>query len=258
MELATLVKKFILSKPFISFDDIYDPSTDPKKNIKANILEIFERSKRSGKKAILLYGPKGSGKTLVVHALAKHIGGIVAQIEDISFIKIKYFVTEFGRCCSEYIKTPVVVFVKNADALVYNALSELLFLLDKFNDSKKNIVFVVSSSIPPQNLPKQLKFTYIQMINSVNQRFKYGLFKYFTDKFGITISSMSEQDLMNFVYQNFRNYSNFDVFQVIKTCLDMKKQSGGSLNYVDRDTLERALRNVPGTLSPQIIQFYNL
>ena len=69
---------------------------------------------------------------------------------------------------------------------------------------------------------------------------------------------MNEQDLMNFVYQNFRIYSNNDVFQVIKTCLDLKKQEGGSLDEVDRTILEKAMRIVPGSLSPQIVQYYNL
>ena len=62
-------------------------------------------------------------------------------------------------------------------------------------------------------LPKQLKFIYIQCVNCVNQKMKYGLFKFLLDKIGITISMM-EQDLMNFVYQNFRTYSNNDIFQV--------------------------------------------
>ena len=65
-------------------------------------------------------------------------------------------------------------------------------------------------------------------------------------------------DLMNFVYQNFRNHSNYDVFQVVKACLDLRKQEGGRLDEVDRTTLEKALRNVPGSLSPQIVQYYNL
>ncbi len=83
------------------------------------------------------------------------------------------------------------------------------------------------------------------------------MFKFLTDKFGINIS-MEEQDLINFVYQNLRTYSNNDVFQAIKTILNMKKQSGGSLNEVDRNTLENAIRSSPGTLSQQVIQYYKL
>ena len=181
----------------------------------------------------------------------------MAQIEDPRFLKIKFFVTEFGRLCSEFNKKNVVILVKNIDIIAKTALPELLFLYDKFNNNKKNIMFILSSTIPPQNFPRQLKFTYIQCINCVNQRNKYGLFKFLLDKIGITISMM-EQDLMNFVYQNFRIYSNNDVFQVIKTCLDLKKQEGGSLDEVDRTILEKAMRIVPGSLSPQIVQYYNL
>ena len=183
---------------------------------------------------------------------------MVAQIEGLNNLKIKYFVTELGRLCNEFGNRPVVILVKNIDYVVNNALPELLFLHDKFNNNKKkNILFIVTSTIPPQNLPNQLKFTYKQCINSVNQRNKYELFKFLTNKFGINIS-MSEQDLMNFVYQNFRNHSNYDVFQVVKACLDLRKQEGGRLDEVDRTTLEKALRNVPGSLSPQIVQYYNL
>jgi hypothetical protein len=259
MDLATFTKKFFLSCPFISFNDIYDPSTDPNQGLQKNILEIYNRSQRTGIRGILLYGPRGSGKTLVVHALAKQLGAVVAQLEGVQNLKIKYFVTEFGRLCSEYINRPVIIFVKNIDLLAYNnALPELMFLYDKFNNnSKKNITFIVSSTSPPQYLPKQLKFTYIQCVNCANQSMKYGLFKFLIEKLGITISMM-EQDLSNFVYQNMRNYSNKDVFLVIKCCLDLKKQAGGNLQEIDRSILERALRNIKGSLNQQFIQGYNL
>ena len=259
MDLATFTKKFFLSCPFVSFNDIYDPSTDPNQGLQKNILEIYNRSQRTGIRGILLYGPRGSGKTLVVHALAKQSGAVVAQLEGVQNLKIKYFVTEFGRLCSEYINRPVIIFVKNIDLLAYNnALPELMFLYDKFNNNnKKNIFFIVSSTSPPQYLPKQLKFTYIQCVNCANQSMKYGLFKFLIDKLGIKISMM-EQDLNNFVYQNMRNYSNKDVFLVIKCCLDLKKQAGGNLQDIDRSILERALRNIKGSLNQQFIQGYNL
>ena len=208
---------------------------------------------------MLLYGPHGSGKTLAVHALAKHFGGIVAQIEGLSNLKIQYFVKEFARVATEYTMTkrPIFIFIKNIDSLVQNALPELLFLFDKFCNDNRNIELIASSSIPAQYLPKQMKFTYIQCINCANQRSKYDLFKFLTAKFGMNIQ-MEEQDLMNFVYHNFRNYSNNDVFQVLKLTLEKKKQSEGNLSEIDRNTLEYALTNTRGSLSQQVIQFYNL
>ena len=81
MELATYAKRFMLSCPFISFNDIYDPPLDQSKTIKKSVIEIYERSQKSGYKCILFYGPKGSGKTMAAHALAQHIGGVFFQLE---------------------------------------------------------------------------------------------------------------------------------------------------------------------------------
>ena len=69
---------------------------------------------------------------------------------------------------------------------------------------------------------------------------------------------MSDSDLSNFVYQNFRNYSNQDVFQVIKAAMDLKKQAGGSIFEMGRSDLEKALKMKPGSLDPQCMQYYGL
>ena len=111
--------------------------------------------------------------------------------------------------------------------------------------------------MPMQYTPKELKFGYNHLINCVNQTNRFELFKFLANKFGMNIN-MSEQDLSNFIYQNCRNYSNYDVFQALKATLDMKKKNGGNLQEIDRNTLENALRSVQGSMSPQIIQAYKL
>ena len=257
MDLETFSKGFILKCPFISFNDIFEVNNDKNKSTQKVLLETYERSQKSGYKSLLLFGPRGSGKTLAVHALAYQIGGVVAQIEGVSNFKIQYFVKEFARVVTEFTNRPIIVYVRNIETLVQNALPELLFLFDKFNNEKKKLLFICSSSYPMQNLPKQLKFYYIHCVNCANQNSKYNLFKFLLNKFGMRIT-IPEQELNNFVYQNLRNYSNNDLFQVIKKALDMRKQSGGSLEEIDRSTLENAVRDVPGTLSPQMIKAYYL
>lgn len=172
-------------------------------------------------------------------------------------IKIQYFVKEFARLITEYLTRPLIIYVKNVDYLIKNAFGEIMFLFDKFNSYKKNCLFICSSAFPAKNLPSQLKFNYAYCINSANQRNKYNLFKFMTNKFGIKVS-MSDSDLSNFVYQNFKNYSNQDVFQVIKTAMDLKKQMGGSIFDIGRNELEKALKAKPGTLDPQCMQYYGL
>ena len=256
-DIAKYAEKFILNRSFVTFNDIYDTSLDQNNPTKNVLLEIYGRAQKSGYKTLFLYGPNGSGKTLYVHALAAELGAILGQLDNLQNIKIQYFVKEFARIITEYINRPIIIYIKNVDSLCKNALGEILFLHDKFNTFKKNALFICSSPFPIKNLPQQLKFKYIHLINSANQTQKYNLFRFLTNKFGIKFS-MTDSELSNFVYQNFRNYSNQDVFQVIKTAMDLKKNVGGSIFEMGRNELENALKVKPGSLDPQCMQYYGL
>ena len=255
-DLVKFAENFIIPRPYITFDDIYDTSLDPKKPTKKVLLDIFNDSQITGYKTLYLYGPKGSGKTLYVHALACQLGAVLGQLDNLQNIKIQYFVKEFARLITEY-NRPIIVYVKNVDLMAREALGEILFLHDKFNSEERRVLFICSSQYPLRNLPPQLKFKYIQLINSANQSHKYNVFKFFFDKFGIKLN-MSESDFNDFVYQNFKNYSNRDIFNVIKFMMDMKKQIGESSFDIGRTELENAMKARPGSLDPQCMQFYYL
>jgi hypothetical protein len=69
---------------------------------------------------------------------------------------------------------------------------------------------------------------------------------------------MSDEDLSVFAAQNFRNYSNRDVFYVIKSMMDIKKQNGEDIYDLGRNEMEKAMKMRPGSIDPQSMQFYYL
>ena len=256
-DISKFAENFIITRYFITFNDIIDTSFDPNFSTKETLLNIFSRAQKSGEKTLFLYGPKGSGKTLYVHALANELGAVLGQIDNLQTIKIKYFVREFSKLICDYLTRPIIVFVKNVDILSKEALGDITFLRDKFCGYQKSVLFICSSAFPIKNLPPQLKFKYVHLINSANQANKCNFFKNLTNKFGIKVS-MNDNELNDFVIQNFKNYSNRDVFQVIKSTMDIRKRSGGSIFEIGRNDLEQALKIVKGSLDQQTTQFYGL
>ena len=256
-DLPTFAAKFIIKHPYSSFDDIFDTTLDNNKPTRNMLLNIFNDAQFSGYKSLFLYGPKGSGKTLYAHALASEIGGIIGQINDLRIIKINYFVKEFARVITECTTKPIIIFLKNIETMTQYALNEILFLHDKFNTEQRRVLFICSSQYPLRGLPYQLKFKYVQLINGAGQKNKYNLFKFYFSKFGINFK-MSDDDLNNFVTQNFRNYSNKDVFFVVKQMMDIKKQKGENIYDLGRDELEQAMKLRPGSLDQQSMQYYYL
>ena len=76
---------------------------------------------------------------------------------------------------------------------------------------------------------------------------------------------MSEQDLNSFAFQNLNNYSNEDIFNLIKTAIEIKKNEIGNNeeNQVYKEGLNendiaKALHSLRGSLTPEIMKNYYL
>ena len=258
-DLGSFAKKFLFFSPFVSFDDLYEVQSDPSKKVKNVLMEVFERSQKTGNKALLLYGPAGSGKTLAAHALAHEIGGIIAQLEGVELFQINYFVKEFARVSLEIQgNRPLIVFVRNIDTL-YNAMGPFMFLFDKFSTCSSKVLFIASSSTPLKNLPPQIgkRFIYSLCIRPAPQNYKFPLFKFIAINSGLSVD-MSDQEIRNITSNSLRNYSNADVFQLIKLASDLKKQNGDLNGGITSNYIDKALQIVPGSLTPQIMQCYYL
>ena len=260
-------KRYILTEPFISFDDIFDPAQDTNKQIKFVMNDYFKKSQRLGYKNLLLYGPQGSGKTLAVHALAYDLKGKVAQIEGMELFQIPYFAKEFVKAAFTFLQyKPLIVYIKNMEKMFSN-MNNFNFIYDRTSSSKlENVIFIASTTVPVYQLPKEIskKFHYVHCIRPADKSQKCNYIKFISDKIGIKIN-MNEQDLNSFSFQYLNNFSNEDIFNLIKTAIDLKKQQFGNdeENKVYKEGLfeneiKNALNSVEGTLTPEVMKNYYL
>ena len=265
--LLEFTKRYLLCDPFISFNDLFDPSPDQNKKLNFVMNDYFKKSQRMGYKNLLLYGPRGSGKTLAVHALANDLKGKVAQIEGLELFQIPYFAKEFVKNAFGYQQfKPLIVYIKNMEKMFSN-MNNFNFLYDKTSSSNlQNVIFIASTTIPVQQLPKEIskKFHYYHCIRPADKNQKLNFIKFVSLKIGIKIN-MSDEDLNSFAFQSLRNYSNEDIFNLIVTAINLKKKAIGNdeenrvykegLN--DRDIMN-ALNSVKGNLTPEVIKTYYL
>ena len=265
--LVDFCKRYILTEPFISFDDIYDPAADQNKKLKFVMNEYFKKGQRMGYKNLLLYGPKGSGKTLAVHALAYDLKGKVAQIEGMELFKIPYFAKEFVKAAFTYMQfKPLIVYIKNMESMFSN-MNNFNFIYDRASSSSlENIIFIASTTVPIQKLPKDIskKFHYSHCIRPVDKNQKINIINYISQKIGIKIN-MSEQDLNSFAFQNLGNYSNEDIFNLIKTAIELKQKEIGDdqenkvyKQGISEKEMLNALNSVKGSLTAEAIKTYYL
>ena len=184
-DLAKIIEKIkteiIINNTYIKFEDIYDLD-EVKCILKEEILfpilmPEFYSGIRSQLKGILLYGPSGAGKTMLVEALANH-GKIkfFNLSSDIIYSTYKNDSKKFIRILFEMAKylSPSIIFIDNIELIGKNnenkvdkiseeILSEILIQLDyiytdlekeKLNNKerKQNLVMIIAAS----NLPWEI------------------------------------------------------------------------------------------------------
>ena len=236
--LANFCSKFILDNPFISFDDIYNSN-----KMMECFMDRINEATRYQKKCILLFGDRGSGKSLLVHGYAHRMGGVVAQIESDKFLRIPFFAKEFIKACFKNIafNKPLFVYMKNIENM-FSCKNQFDFIYDKVASSfKLNVYFIASTNIDLRKLHKDIynKFQFYQEVKTIETKDKAEFIKFLCDKFDIKIN-MNIQELNNFVVQNLENFPNRKIYELIKCAINFKKQKvikNDEPNWVYREGL---------------------
>ena len=220
--LQDFCSKFILNNSFISFDDIYDNN-----NLIDYFMEKLKDARIHQKKCILLYGDRGSGKTLLVHGCANKMGATVAQIEGEQFLKIPFFAKEFVKVCfkSIGINKPLFVYMKNIEYM-FSCKNQFDFIYDKVASSfDLNVYFIASTNINLKNLPKEIynKFQFFHEVKTIEKKNKADFMRFLCEKFEIKLN-LNILEMNNFVNQNLYNFPNRKIFELLKCAINIKKQ----------------------------------
>ena len=226
--LTEFCSKFILYNPFISFDDIYNSD-----NIIESFMEKLAEARRYKKKCILLFGDRGAGKTLLVHAYAKKMGGSVAQIEGDQCFKIPYFAKEFVKICFNNVdfNKPMFIYVRNIEQM-QSCTNQFDYIYDKVSSSYNlNIYFIASTSVIIQKLPRIIydKFQFFQEVKTVETKNKADFMMFLCNKFNIKLN-VNSNELNDFVNQNLDNFPNKKIYELIKCSINLKMQKAMKTN----------------------------
>ena len=220
--------KLVLINPFISNDDIYD-NENMKEIFSNNLMEANYKRKR----CILLYGDRGSGKTLLVHGYARKIGACVAQVDDGEILKIQFFAKEFVKVCFKHIpcNKPILVYMKNIENM-FSSLKQFDFIYDRIASAlESSIYFIASTNLDLKKLPKKIydKFQFFQEVTTVETKNKSDFLKFICDKVDIKLNA-SLFDLNSFAYDYLDNFPNKKIYELVKIAIDMKKEKNNQNN----------------------------
>ena len=230
--------RVISNEYLINFKDIF---LIPTNNVKDRFIKNFKIINYKQNKNLLLYGPKGCGKTLVSQCFA----GIE---NNINYFSVQGFISSFIKIIPY--KQPIVIFFKNIN-LMTPILNRLNSIIDILNSKKDNKIYIIASCNHPNEIPKDLldkfKIEFIPPIFNLNDKINY--IKYLSELTGIPLY-LNEDDYMNVVIK-LRNFSNEDMKNLIIYCNSITSQ-------ITKEVLINNINNIKFTLTDDVLKIYNL
>ena len=255
------INQYILETPFITFNDIFDP-TEPtnENNLKNYLYTLYQKVIVSRNKTLLLYGPKGCGKSIAAMAIANYIQAKFIQIDNPHFFQVDSFPVHLFSLCID--RQPIVVYIKNIDTM-FPVLSSIYFLFDRILNSKRDdkIFLIASSTCKPNQLPEKLyhSFIYLHYIGTFILKYKKEYVRFICEKLNITLN-VSNDEFEKLCSESFKYYSNEDIRKVLSITRDLNESNqhlinGNVLNFAD---LIHGSSLVPSSITTEVIKLYNL
>ena len=246
--IESYIRSRIINNDFlINFKDIF---LMPSNNFKDYYEKYFKIINYRQNKNILLYGPKGCGKTLISQCFA----GIENNIKYIMINNENFFTIEgFSRSFIQIIKLnqPIVIFFKNINKLLSPILNRFNSIIDYLNTIENNKIYIIASCNHPNEISNEtknkFKIEFIPPIINVNDKINY--IKYLSKLTGIPLN-LSEDDYMN-VAISLRNFSNEDMKNLIIYCNSIT-------NNITKDDMINNINNIKFSLTDDILNKYNL
>ena len=250
--IESYIRSRIINNEFlINFKDIFlIPSNNfPSNNFKDNE-KYFRIINYRQNKNILLYGPKGCGKTLISQCFA----GIENNIKYIMINNENFFTIEgFSGSFIKIIKLnqPIVIFFKNINKLLSPILNRFNSIIDNLNTIKNNKIYIIASCNHPNEISNEtknkFKIEFIRPVVDLNDKINY--IKSLSKLTGIPLN-LSEDDYMK-VAQSLRNFSNEDMKNLIIYCDSIT-------NNITKDVMINNINNIRFSLNDDILNKYNL
>ena len=246
--IESYIRSRIINNEFlINFKDIF---LIPSNNFKDYYEKYFKIINFRQNKNILLYGPKGCGKTLISQCFA----GIENNIKYIMINNENFFTIEgFSRSFIQIIKLnqPIVIFFKNINKLLSPILNRFNSIIDYLNTIENNKIYIIASCNHPNEISNEtknkFKIEFIPPIINVNDKINY--IKYLSKLSGIPLN-LSEDDYMK-VAISLRNFSNEDMKNLIIYCNSIT-------NNITKDDMINNINNIKFSLTDDILNKYNL